>query len=1032
MSHQQSHITMANMRLAITTAKIATCMIVAIGTPLFSFADNKIDESVASVLVRRCLECHSSKSAKGGLVLDHAEGIVKGGDSGPAIDLTNPSESLLLERIASGEMPPQSRGQSQKIPATELNILRSWIGRGAPWPGDQKLSLFDKTTDLRAGRDWWSLQQLVRPEPPMVTKSTRSNPSQYSNPIDAFILAKLHSAEMQLAPPATKRELIRRAYFDLLGLPPTAEDIDRFVADNSDEAYETLIDHLLQSKHYGERWARHWLDLVRYAETCGYERDQLKPGIWKYRDWVINALNEDMPYDRFLTHQLAGDEVPNRNEQSVIATGMLRAGTWNDEPNDAADYLYTRLEDMVHTTTSAFLGLTVKCARCHDHKFDPLEQEDYYRVASYFWAGHIGQANLGGPTSQQLGYENVFGWTDKGSTAAPINLLYKGERKKPGKVVVPASLSAIPTLQRPFLPPPKDSKTTHRRLQFARWISDPKNPLTSRVMVNRIWLQHFGTGLVRTPNNFGFKSDPPSHPKLLDWLAAEFVEGGWKIKRIHKLIMMSAAYRQSSRNPHREQYEKVDFLNRNYWKFNRRRLDAESLRDSMLATSGKLNDQMGGPSFFPRMSDEALEGLSRKGNAWGSSPDIQRSRRSIYMIIKRSRLLPMMTTFDFSDTTLPCGQRDVSIVAPQALALLNNHFVHEQSRSMAQRVLTKQRVLAKQRGLANELDKDPSNGDPSNGDQSIDDQLKLAWRFALSRNPTQLELAATRAHYQEQLAHFRARTGSQKSKGGSTDANMSADFAVRDKLVLWLRADDGVEVDDDNRVRFWRDAAKPQSGMHRHHASQADPDRRPVLVKDELNGRPALQFDGKKQFLNLAGQLLWSQDTTVFAVASTKSTQGGHREIISNWHRRGRSTNSFFLGTTGNAQIRFSDSFGNAGKLQNPEKPFILSAVNKAESATTYQNSRLLAHGKVTSRVLNGPYVIGTQGNYGTEFWHGAIAEILVYDRALSASQLAEVGNYLGRKYKIESQPAVHSAEYLALTSICHVLLNTNEFIFVD
>jgi hypothetical protein len=957
----------------------------------------ELPEQVAAVLVRRCLECHSAKSAKGDLVLDHAAGLLKGGESGPAVDSGNPAKSLLFSRVTSGEMPPESRGQSQQLPPAEIKILQDWIQAGAVWSKVRTLSLFEKTTDLRAGRDWWSLQPVVRPATPK-TQSVRA-----ANPIDHFIISKLDAEGMQLAPPATKRELIRRAYYDLLGLPPTAEQVDQFISDQRDDAYERLLDHLLQSQHYGERWARHWLDLVRYAETCGYERDQLKPGIWKYRDWVINSLNSDMPYDRFLTHQIAGDEVPDRDEQTVIATGMLRAGTWNDEPNDPADYLYTRLEDMVHATTSAFLGLTVKCARCHDHKFDPLEQEDYYRVASYFWAGHIGQANLGGPTGEQLGHADVFGWTDRGPAVAPINLLIKGERKRPGPVVAPADISLLPALQREFKAPPAGSKTTHRRLQFAAWISDRNNPLTSRVMVNRIWLHHFGTGLVRTPNNFGFKSDPPSHPKLLDWLAAEFVEGDWKIKRMHKLMMMSAAYRQASRHPLEESYSKQDFLNRNYWKFNRQRLDAESIRDSILAASGKLNRQMGGPSFFPRMSAEALEGLSRKASAWSNSPDDQRARRSIYMMIKRSRLLPMMTTFDFCDTTLPCGQRDVSIVPTQALALLNNHFVHEQSRALASRVIEQSGDVAK-----------------------LDEQITSVWRLVLGRNPAAAELAASREHYQQQLEHFG--DGSEKQTQSERPQNLS----VRDNLALWLRADEGVELDQQGRVQFWRDKATPQKNMHPHDASQANADSRPILMKGEFNGLPALRFDGQKQFLNVAGQVLWTQEMTVFAVANSRATNGGHREIISNWHLRGRSTNSFFLGTTADSQVRFTDSFINAGKLTNSAKPFILSAINKSGSARTFQGAKLLATGKLSTRDVHGPYVIGTQGNYGTEFWHGDIAEILVYERALDEKQLTDVARYLGEKYGLPLEPSAHSPEFLALTSLCHVLLNTNEFIFID
>ena len=699
--------------------------------PLAIADEVDFERDIVPLLAKRCVECHSGREPKGGLDLTSRDAVFKGGESGSVISAGKPLESLMIERVTAGEMPPESRGQSQQLPATEIALLENWIAGGAKWPDGRTISLYELTTEVRAGLDWWSLQPVRRPEVPHV-----KNSEWVANPIDAFILARLEQAGLQPAAAADKRTLIRRAYFDLVGLPPIPEQIEAFVNDQSPQAYENMIDTLLASPHYGERWARYCLDLVRFAETCGYERDQLKPGIWKYRDWVINALNDDMPYDRFVTDQLAGDEVPYRDEHSVIATGMLRAGTWNDEPNDPADYLYTRLEDMVHTTTSAFLGLTVKCARCHDHKFDPIQQADYYRTASFFWAGYIGQDNLGGPNKEQLGFD-VFGWTDKGTEAEPIRLLIKGERLHPGEIVEPGFLSSVPALNKPFDVARSDSKTTQRRLQFARWITDKRNPLTARVMVNRLWQHHFGQAIVRSPDNFGFKSEPPTHPELLDWLAAEFVAGDWKIKRMHKLIMMSSTYRQASQHSQYKAYAEQDFQNRLWWRFNRQRLDAESLRDAMLAVSGSLNPHKGGPSFFPEMSPEALEGLSRKASDWGTSSLEERSRRSVYMMTKRSRLLPLMTTFDFGDTTLPCGQRDVSIVAPQALALLNNQFVHEQSQAMAKRI-------------AKEVGTDEST------------QIERAWQLALGRSPSADEAEAATAHLQSQTENFRAQGGQQE------------------------------------------------------------------------------------------------------------------------------------------------------------------------------------------------------------------------------------------------------------------------------
>ena len=674
------------------------------------------NRDIAPLIAKRCLECHNKRDLKGDINLTTEVGFTKGTENG----------RLALELVTKGEMPPKVKGQQQKLPDAEIALLKRWVNAGVAWPSGRVLDPYESTTDVRGGRDWWSLQPVVRPAVPRLAK----------HPVDAFIAAKLAKESMVSAVRAGRRTLVRRAYFDLTGLPPTPEQVEQFIRDPAPDAWPRLIDRLLASPRHGEHWARYWLDLVRFAETDGYERDKLKPNIWRYRDWVINAFNSDMPYTQFVAEQLAGDEVPNRTEQSVVATGMIRAGTWNDEPNDPNDYLYTRLEDMVHTTTSAFLGLTVKCARCHEHKFDPIPQNDYYRIASFFWAGHMGQANQGGPTTKALGYE-AYGWTDKSSNPPPIRLLLNGERHKPGPEIAPGFLSAVNALDKPLTPPPPGSKTTQRRLQFARWITNEQNPLTARVMVNRLWLQHFGQGLVRSPNNFGFKGELPTHPGLLDWLASEFmrptVDAGpaWTLKRIHKLIMTSSTYRQRSVHPHETQYSQRDFLNRNLWKFNRRRISSESLRDAMLAVGGRLNMRMGGPSFYPGMSAEALEGLSRKAGDWKSSPADERSRRSIYMMTKRSRLLPLMTTFDFSDTTASCGQRDVTTVAPQALALLNNQFTHAQSEALAKRLA----------GHA----------------AGTVEQVKLAWQLAFGRNPSDGELGQAENHLHEQRQHFDGR-----------------------------------------------------------------------------------------------------------------------------------------------------------------------------------------------------------------------------------------------------------------------------------
>ena len=994
------------------------CILLGLTGAGVSQAAPEFEASIAPLISAQCVECHNSKEKSGGLDLTTRESTLLGGDSGAVISPTKPEASPLYERVFLGEMPPATAGKSHKLPAADIETLKEWITAGADWPAGRVLDLYERTNESRAGRDWWPLQPVKRSAVPTVLMADRVR-----TPVDAFILAQLESGKFSLAPPAERRMLVRRAYVDLLGLPPTNEQLEKFARDESPDAYEKLIDRLLASPHYGERWGRYWLDVVRFAETCGYERDQLKPGIWKYRDWVIQALNNDMPYDKFVQHQLAGDEIPERDEQSVIATGMIRAGTWNDEPNDPADYQYERLEDMVDTTTAAFLGLTVKCARCHDHKFDPIQQTDYYRVASLFWAGHIGQANLGGPSKEELGFD-VFGWTDTGPTVEPIHLLIKGERSRPGEVVEPGYLSAVTELDRPLVPPSEGSKTTQRRLQFAQWITDVRHPLTARVMVNRLWLHHFGEGLVRTPNNFGFKSDPPTHPQLLDWLAAEFIhptwekETGrstdqavpWSLKRMHKLLMLSSAYQQASKHPLAEEYAQRDFTNRNWWHFNRQRLDAESIRDAILVASGSLSEQVGGPSFTPSMSPEALEGLSRKDAAWAASPAEEQRRRSVYMLTVRSRILPLMTTFDFCDTTHTCGQRDVTIVPTQALALLNNEFMHDQSGALAARV-------------------------EAAAGPVIEQQAALAWKLALNRDPDTDELAAALAHLREQTDHFAVITAGEKEPSMESQPPAGDSLTVTKDLAMWLRADIGVEVDSQERVLFWRDQA-PVEGTHPHDASQADPSRRPLLVKAGIASQPALRFNGRSEFLNVAGQVIHSPAFSLFAVATHRGTGGMPREILTNWNRRGRSTSSIFLGTVGPNGVRFSDAFGNAGQLRDPSQSFILTGIASASRAETFQNRVSLAtNGGLGERDLHGPYEIGTQGDYGNEFWDGEIAEMIAYNRALPDEERQQVWGYLTRKYAIlDTIPSrvVRTPAQLALASLCLVLLNTNEFVFVD
>ncbi len=723
-----------NLAAALVCGRSATCAQEAID----------FEKRIAPILVARCLECHHESIASGGLVLSRREQLFAPTKEGTWIAPGKPSESRMLDKLVAGEMPPEKNGKSQKLSTEELSHISTWIAQGAQWPEGRELDQYELTTEHRAGRDWWSLQPIRRPGVP-IRWIQRESHGHELNSIDAFILDKLSAAGMKPAEESDRKLLIRRLYFDLIGLPPATEEVANFVADQSPDAWQRLVDRLLASPRYGERWGRYWLDVVRYADTCGYERDQEKPFAWKYRDWVVAACNSDLPYDQFIIDQVAGDEIPIRTTESLVATGFLRLGTWNDEPNDPEDYKYERIEDMVHATSAAFLGLTVKCARCHDHKFAPIPQADSYRMAAAFWAGPIdprGRELLGGPSGQELGEPDILGWTDLQSQPKPLHVLKNGDRHKPLGPVTARAISAIPSLDVPFQTAASNSRTSVRRFQFARWIARYDHPLTARVMVNRLWQHHFGEALVRSPNNFGFTGAKPTHPELLDWLADELLNHQWHTKPLHRQMLLSRTYRQAVDHAEYDAYSQRDFDNLLLWRAHRRRLDAEALRDSLLMASGDLDLQIGGPGFKPSISDDALEGLSRKTAAWKASPMHEQMRRSIYQFTQRSLLPPLMTTFDFTDTTLPCERRDVTTVAPQALALLNDPFVHQRSLSLAKRVLARQ------------------------VDSHAVDSANSIWQSVLGRTPSSVEIELAQDHLLRQQARL-ARASTSERQGHS-------------------------------------------------------------------------------------------------------------------------------------------------------------------------------------------------------------------------------------------------------------------------
>jgi hypothetical protein len=575
-----------------------------------------------------------------------------------------------------------------------------------------------------AERRHWAFQPRSHALPP--TFSLPADRVWVRNPIDAFILAQLRKSGLKPAPAADRRTLIRRVYFDLTGLPPTPDVVERFVNDRAPEAWPRLIDRLLDSPQYAERWARHWLDVVRFAESDGFEYDTHRSEAWRFRDYVIRSIREDKPYDQFLQEQLAGDEIDAKNEEMLVAAGFHRLGALRKNAGNQ-DAAYNRNEILVEMTNvigSGLLGMTLGCARCHDHKFDPIRQRDYYRLQAIFastvhkdiprytpeqqaeWKmktepieaelkalraklkpgvpdrdvieKQIAQkeAELPPPLPVLQTVEDVP------ERRTPVHVLARGNSASPGDEVG----MRPPGVLLPDGAPEWPRNLAAPRLALARWITDPANPLTARVMVNRIWQNHFGTGLVATANDFGRMGTRPSHPELLDWLANEFVEGGFRMKPLHRMILLSSTYQQDYLSQAPAEAVEADPEDRLLWRFPRRRLSAEELRDAMLAVSGRLNAAMGGPSVIVPI-EPALVKLIYNPAQWKPDDDASRyDRRAIYLFQKRNLRLPFMEVFDSPDLLLSCARRDQSTHAPQALELLNGDFSNAMASALAERV----------------------------------------------------------------------------------------------------------------------------------------------------------------------------------------------------------------------------------------------------------------------------------------------------------------------------------------------------------
>ena len=721
-------------------------------------------DDIEPILKASCGSCHSSDRHNSGFVVETPEALLHGGIKSPgkAVVPGKAAQSVLIAYLRGQRQPRMPLNQSP-LPEAQIRKIEQWIGQGA------------KVDVLKLG---WPYTPPVAAAIPVVKNKTWPR-----NAIDNFILARLEVAKLRPSPPAPRTTLLRRVYADLIGIPPTPEETQAFLSDTSPNAFEKVVDRLLADPRYGERWGRHWLDLVRFAETHGFENDGIRPHAWRYRDYVIKSFNDDKPYDRFLKEQIAGDELYPDDPEAIIATGFARLGPWDELSREPEQRWQDYLNDVTDTTGSAMLGLTVGCARCHNHKYDRITQSDYYRLQAFFvgtrWVDArlpiapdksvaAMRTKLDGLKAKQKGLRDQFhdralaakqarakpgakvevtdrdidriirqqdreesdridsqirdlesriapnepvaeAINDSGKTAPAAHILLRGNLSTPGKEVKAGFIAALcGGEEKPaaVTPPPK-LNSTGQRTALANWIASPANPMTARVIVNRLWQHHFGRGLAGTPSDFGKNGDKVTHPELLDWLALRLVQDGWSLKKMHKLMLLSAAYQQSTTIDPRA--ARVDPDNYLLWRMNRIRLEGEALRDSILAVSGRLNPQMGGPSVYPKVSDEVLStGSTHK---WGSSPEDQGLRRTVYVFQRRSLVLPIVEVFDGADMTNTCPRRAVTTIAPQALAMFNGDFTRTGSRYFAERVV---------REVGDNREK----------------QIDLAYRIALSRPPT--------------------------------------------------------------------------------------------------------------------------------------------------------------------------------------------------------------------------------------------------------------------------------------------------------
>jgi mono/diheme cytochrome c family protein len=1037
------------------------------------------EEHVRPILVEHCLECHGSDRQRGGLRVDSLGSLLVGGESGASIVPGKPDESLMIEavRYKSYEMPP-----SGKLPESKIETLARWVQLGAPWPGHDasvRVSGTGQPKITDEDRAYWAFQPVRAVAPPDVDDNGWCR-----NDLDRFVLQRLGDHELAPADEASPVALIRRVYFDLIGLPPTPAEIDDFLADTQPGAYQRVVEDLLARPQYGERWARHWLDLVRYAESDGYRADGYRPYAWRYRDYVIRAFNDDKPYDQFIIEQLAGDELGPQDTDALAATTYLRHWVYEYNQRDVRTQWDIILNDITNVTGEVFLGLGIGCARCHDHKFDPILQEDYYRLKAFFapllpredvpfataeqvrdyqtrrtvWEEKTAEIRrqideiqqplitrameraaakfpldirpmlLTPPAEReplehqlaelayrqgkaevekikfadQLQGEQKTRWeelqqklhefdsikpeplppaitvTDVGPVAPPTEI--PGDRQdrdiQPGFLTVldpePAKISAPPT-----------GNSTGRRTALARWLTNPANPLTARVMVNRIWQQHFGTGLVETASDFGRLGQRPTHPELLDWLAREFIDGGWRFKRLHRLIVTSATYRQSALRPMPQRAASEDPNNRLLWRMNVRRLDAEQIRDATLAASGQLDLSVGGASV----------------NA--STP-----RRSIYTKFIRNSRDPLLAVFDGADGFVSTDRRNVTTTPTQALLMINGPWTRTRASAFAKRL----RALEA---------------------SSDGERIALAYRLACGRKPAAAELESV-----EQFLRSQTRTIADGTRREATEP-VWGNISGRQGRAAALAP--GTPQD---RLIVPNSPSLPSGDFTIEAVIQLD-----SLYKDATVRTIVSHWDSNSSHPGWAlgvtsERSAYKPRNLILQLVGDPARGGAGYEVIASGLRP-QLNRPYYVAVS----VRIAD-------VSPAGVTFTMRDLSQADAAVQTAH---VAH-KVTGHYRSpGALVIGGRDGANSHRWDGLIDDVRVSDSALPAEQLllvddSESASTVGFWRFEESTgfyadssrhgnslfasdawtTAAGDPTSAAWVDFCHVLLNSNEFLYVD